>query len=122
VLPGWVAVSHGLACIGVLHLPLDGAAIALLLAVLAAHAYWRWPRPVGRIVRSHDGSWALPDAGRTGLRLAPATRYGDWWADLRLTQGHGCLRVLLCRDQLSVQAWRVLQMALRSEAGRPGLS
>lgn len=110
---GWWVGSHSLAVAAILQAPLGVAATAGLLLALAGHAYWQWPRPLGRIVRSRSGSWALPDVGRSGLSLAPATRYGDWWVDLRLRAGRGRVRVLLCRDQLSPDAWRQLQATLR---------
>lgn len=110
---GWWAGSHGLAAAAVLHAPLGGAATAVLLIALTGHAYRQWPRPLGRIVRSRSGFWALPDAGRTGLTIASATRYGNWWVDLRLRKGRGAVRVLLCRDQLGPDAWRLLQVTLR---------
>jgi hypothetical protein len=91
------------------------AAAAGLRAGLAAHARWRWPRPTGRIARGADGRWWLEAAGDRSLRLAPATAFGGWWADLRFCDGSHVCRVLLCRDQLSAEAWRALIVALRRE-------
>lgn len=108
--------SHCLAAVALLHAPLGEAARTLLLWALVGHACWRWPRPLGRIVRGRGGHWALPDAGHSGLRIAPASRYGDWWADLRLIGGRVRVRVLLCRDQLSSEDWRMLQVTLRRDS------
>lgn len=102
-----------MAALAVLELSVELTLKIFLLALLTGHAYWRRPRNPPRIVRNGNGFWSLPNRGQTGLRLGPATRYGDWWVDLRLAGSGGDVRVLLLRDQLSAAAWRVLQATLR---------
>lgn len=68
------------------------------------------------------GLWALPESGHTALSLNPASRYGTWWAELRLVGAGGTYRCLLCRDQLRAEDWRTLQLALRRPGPQHGLS
>lgn len=109
--------THAAAAGGILSLPVGASAKALLLVALAAHAWWRRPARPARVVRSREGFWALPDARCAGLRLDTATRFGVWWAELHLVGGRARARVLLLKDQLSPEAWRQLQAALRWDVG-----
>ena len=102
--------------------PIAWRAKVALLVALGAHAYVRRASPPERIVRGRTGLWALPESGRTGLGLSPASRYGAWWVELRLVGAHGAYRRLLCRDQLPQEDWRRLQLALRRPGRQPDLS
>ncbi len=73
-------------------------------------------------MRNRNGLWALPASGRTGLSLHPQTRYGTWWAELRLVGADRVYRRLLCRDQLRAEKWRLLQLTLHRASGRHDLS
>ncbi|HSG64664.1 MAG TPA: hypothetical protein VLD39_06675, partial [Gammaproteobacteria bacterium] len=78
----------------------------------------RWPAVPLRVVRSRDGFWSVPDRDQLGLRLGPATRYGDWWMDLRLVAPGRRARVLLLRDQVDASTWRALQATLRESSAQ----
>jgi hypothetical protein len=109
----WLVGLHALAATAVLVFEIGGLAKLGLLVALAAHGYWRRPPTPVRVIRNRNGFWSLPDRGQLALRLAAATRYGDWWVDLHLTGPDGGVRVLLLRDQVDASAWRALQATLR---------
>lgn len=102
-----------LAALGALQLPLGWAWKAAVLVLLAIHARLRRPGEPELIVRNRNGFWALPESGKAALRLSAASRYGTWWAELRLAGAQGAYRRLLCRDQLSEEDWRLLRLALK---------
>lgn len=109
----WLIAIHALAAVGVLYWPVAWASKAGLILVIGAHAYLRRPVRPELIVRNRNGLWALPESGQSALRLSPASRFGPWWVELRLAGAGRSHRRLLCRDQLSVEDWRDLQLALR---------
>ena len=113
---------HVLAALGVLALPVSAVSKAAVLAAVAGHACLRRPRRPPAMVRNRNGLWALPESGHTGLRLDRASRYGSWWAELRLVGAGRAFRCLLCRDQIRRRDWRLLQLELRRPAGRRDLS
>ena len=117
LLSTWLLGIHALAGAAVLALEAAWILNIVLLAALAAHGLWRRPGTPVRIIRNRNGFWSLPDRGHLGLRLGPATRYGDWWVDLRLVAPGRRARILLLRDQVDARAWRLLQATLRESSG-----
>jgi hypothetical protein len=123
----WLALHVVLAASILLICPwpaLTGPALALL----AARAWRRRPRrpplivhspgasPGRGAVQTPGGHWALPQAGRFGLTLSPATRCGGVWVELVFNEP-AAPRILLLRDQFCASTWRRLRLAL-IEPGR----
>lgn len=111
-----------------MHAALAASVIALdwppeiagvLLAAVVLHGIARWPRAAERLVRSQDGTWALPARGCFGLRLAQGTAWGNAWVELVLAGPGRRVRVVLLRDQLAAEDWRRLQVAVRESDGGP---
>lgn len=90
-------------------------AAALAVAAVCAHAWLR--RPSGappELCRFASGRWAAPAAGVALAELGPGTRYARAWVRLELcAPGRRPAAVLLLRDQLDPESWRILQTELR---------
>lgn len=112
--------AFALASIAVLSpfsLPLAAAGAAVVLA----HAWLARPHAApGAIHRLSTGRWSVPARGLVGARLGARTRYTDHWVRLELVEpGRSPTAMLLLRDQLDPESWRVLQGALRRARARP---
>ena len=116
----WWTLVHAL--LGAALLGLDLPALAALpgIGLVAAHGFCRRPRAPRRLMLAADGTWAIPETGEAGLKLAPGTAWSTWWAELVLRGAGVRRRILILSDQLDPEAWRRLQVGLR-EHHRPGL-
>ena len=82
--------------------------MATVLGILALR---RGPAPPSVILVTADGRFALPDENRSHLLLTPASRSGPGWLQLSFSDRPGP-RLLLLRDQVDPEAWRVLRIAI----------
>ncbi|MEE8237806.1 MAG: hypothetical protein V3S67_05775 [Gammaproteobacteria bacterium] len=110
----WWWALHGLAAAGIIGLPISWPIRCLLLAALGGHWLRQAPKSSPILVRYPNGTWAVPELGRSALRLGARSSYATWWLRLRLHDGQGTLKFLLLRDQFQAQDWR----ALRAVFGR----
>jgi hypothetical protein len=113
MLLAWWLSLHALLAATVIVLDLPVAPALALLVLVAAHVFWRRPRGPGLIVRHADGTWAIPEQGRHGLRLVRGTAWTTWWVELVLAGDGRRTRALLLKDQLDADAWRRLQTTVR---------
>ena len=91
------------------------------LAAIVAHGIARYPRGPTLLVLHADGTWAVPERGWHGLKLAPGTAWTTWYVELALT-GQPKARIVLFRDQLCAEDWRVLQLAVREHVDSVAIS
>ena len=93
---------------------------ALALAAIAAHGIGRYPRTPRLLMLHRDGTWAVPERGWHGLRLAPGTTWTTWYVEL-VFPGPAEMRILVLKDQLDAEDWRALQLVVREYdlSGRP---
>lgn len=91
-----------------------------MLVAVVLHGIARFPRTTDLLVHAQDGTWALPERGLFGLRLAPGTAWGNAWVDLVLRGPGRRVRLVLLRDQFPAEDWRRLQVAVRESDRGPG--
>jgi hypothetical protein len=87
-------------------------AVAGLLA-LALHARCRFPRTPGLLLRSAAGLWSVPERGLHALELGRGTSCSGWWTVLVLGAPLVRARVLVLRDQVGAESWRLLSLTVR---------
>jgi hypothetical protein len=85
---------------------------ALALAIIVAHAVWRYPRAPRLLILHCDGTWAVPERGWHRLDLAPETTWTTWYVEIVFIDPADA-RILVLRDQLGAEDWRALQLAVR---------
>jgi hypothetical protein len=115
----WWVLLHAVLAASALLLELAPVLVLLGLAAIVAHGIARYPRGPKLLVLQSDGTWAVPERGWHGLKLAPGTAWTTWYVELALS-GQPKARIVLLRDQLCAEDWRVLQLAVREHvASRP---
>jgi hypothetical protein len=115
----WWALLHAVLAFSALLLDLAPIPAAFALASIAAHAIVRHPRTPRLLVLQCDGTWAVPERGWHGLRLAPGTSWTTWYVELVFDTPAGA-RIVVLKDQLDAEGWRALQLAVREhDAGAP---
>lgn len=112
-LAGWWAGLHALLAGAALLGRISPSATALLLGAIALHGVGRFPRTPGLLVFSAAGLWSLPERGQHALRLGAETACCAWWARLVLVGPGTRVRVLVLRDQLDTESWRLLRLVIR---------
>src|SRR5690606_29577118 len=77
----WCALHVCAVVIVVGAYPLAATLKALIVATVLGHALRR-PRSGGRLIRSGDGRWSVPERGFVGLALDARSRHTGWWVHL----------------------------------------
>lgn len=116
----WWALLHAVFASAALVFDLAPVLTALALAAIAAHGIGRYPRTPRLLMLHRDGTWAVPERGWHGLRLAPGTTWTTWYVEL-VFPGPAEMRILVLKDQLDAEDWRALQLVVREYdlSGRP---
>jgi hypothetical protein len=108
----WWIFIHSLLATAALLIEAASAPTIVLLAAVVAHGIVRYPRSPRLLVLHSDGTWAVPERGLYGRRLAPRTAWTTWYVELVLA-GPGDTRIALLVDQLGAEDWRRLQVEVR---------
>lgn len=90
----------------------------VLLGLLLWHGAVRWPARAPPLRYRGDGRFSVPGHGPHTFVLTRAACYTAHWAllVLRSDRGVSC-RILLLRDQVDPEAWRLLALVLRDPSG-----
>jgi hypothetical protein len=78
------------------------------------HACLRTPSSCGRLLRTPDGRWAVPERGVFGFELHTRTRYAGWWVHLVLSAPGRRFELVLLYDQVDAAQWSALLVGLRT--------
>ena len=111
----WIAL-HAVFVMTLLALSLPLLYWLASLGLVAGHLVARFPRASTETLAFSHGAWALPGQGRYGLKLGRRTQLSISW--VRLDFGPHGPQFLLWKDQLRLDDWRRLQLAVRSALAR----
>jgi Membrane-bound toxin component of toxin-antitoxin system len=120
LLLAWWVCLHVLLTAAIVAAELTMPLTVLFLGGVSVHAWVRRPRPAPGLVLHTDGTLSLAPDPAVRLRMMAGSALTTWWIALVLRSDAGVRHtVVLLRDQLETNDWRLLGLRLR-EAGRGG--